>query len=233
MMSEFLSFIRFSDGFHFWGAVIRMLLAILCGGIIGLERETRRRPAGFRTHILICLGASMTTITSQYLYLSAGMFTDPARLGAQVIAGIGFIGAGTIIVTKQRQVKGLTTAAGLWAAAIVGLAVGAGFVEAGLIATAFILLAELVLSKLEWYIMSTARALNIYAEYRENSALVEMTELLRTQSVTVNDLQITKSGAATQNPCAIFQLSLPRKLTHEKLMTALSGIEGVVSVEEL
>lgn len=89
---------------------IRMLLAVLCGGIIGLEQAYKRRPAGFRTHILICLGAAITTLTSQYLYLNLHYYTDMARLGAQVVAGIGFIGAGTIVVTRQQRVKGLTTA---------------------------------------------------------------------------------------------------------------------------
>ena len=91
---------------------VRMLLAVLCGGIIGIERAYKRRPAGFRTHILICLGAAITTLTSQYLYLNLHYYTDMARLGAQVVAGIGFIGAGTIVVTRQQRVKGLTTAAG-------------------------------------------------------------------------------------------------------------------------
>ena len=79
---------------------VRMLLSAVCGGIIGMEREYKRRPAGFRTHILICLGAAMTTLTSQYLCM-AHYYTDAARLGAQVIAGVGFIGAGTIIVTRR------------------------------------------------------------------------------------------------------------------------------------
>ena len=86
---------------------LRLMLAMVCGGIIGIEREFKRRPAGFRTHILICLGAAMTTLTSQYLYLYMGQYTDMARLGAQVVAGIGFIGAGTIIVTRRQRVKGL------------------------------------------------------------------------------------------------------------------------------
>ena len=100
---------------------LRMLLAVVCGGLIGLEREYKRRPAGFRTHILICLGAAMTTLTSQFLYLNLHYYTDMARLGAQVVAGIGFIGAGAIIVTRRRRVKGLTTADSgrrpLWACA--------------------------------------------------------------------------------------------------------------------
>jgi putative Mg2+ transporter-C (MgtC) family protein len=233
-MQAFIDAIRFTDGeFHMWGAVFRMVLAVICGGVIGIERERKRRPAGFRTHILICLGASMTTLVSQYIYLELKLFTDLARLGAQVIAGIGFIGAGTIIVTKRRQVKGLTTAAGLWTSAIVGLAVGAGYYEAALITTVLVLLAEVVLSRLEYFIMSTARDINLYIEYKENDALEQMTEYMRTHGVGVSDLQITKSAGAQKNPCAIFSLSLPRKMTHDRVMTALSEIEGVVSVEEL
>ena len=110
----------------FLGVTVRMVLAVLCGGLIGIEREYKRRPAGFRTHILICLGAAVTTLTSQYLYLTLELYTDVARLGAQVVAGIGFIGAGTIIVTNRQRVKGLTTAAGLWTSAIIGLVCGAG-----------------------------------------------------------------------------------------------------------
>lgn len=232
-MAEFLDYLRFADGFHMWGAVARMLLAVICGGVIGIEREYKRRPAGFRTHILICLGASLTTLTSQYLLLEMQWFTDLARLGAQVIAGMGFIGAGTIIVTKRRQVKGLTTAAGLFVSAVVGLAIGVGYFEAALIATVLIIVIELLLSRFEYFIMSTSRNINLYIEYKGNESLLQMTEYLRTHHVNVSDLQITKSGAASQNPCAIFSLDMPKKLTHDKLMTALSGISGVVSVEEL
>ena len=82
---------------------VRLACALICGGIIGIERSYKRRPAGFRTHILICIGAAITTLTSQYLYLNMHYFTDMARLGAQVVAGIGFIGAGTIIVTKRQS----------------------------------------------------------------------------------------------------------------------------------
>lgn len=129
---------------------VRMLLAVLCGGIIGIERAYKRRPAGFRTHILICLGAAITTLTSQYLYLNLHYYTDMARLGAQVVAGIGFIGAGTIVVTRQQRVKGLTTAAGLWASAIIGLTIGGGFYEGALHGHGPVFFAESVLSRLEY-----------------------------------------------------------------------------------
>ena len=232
-MQAFLNMIRFTEGFHMWGAVLRMLVAVICGGLIGIEREHKRRPAGFRTHILICLGASLTTLTSQYIYLQLDMFTDLTRLGAQVIAGMGFIGAGTIIVTKRRQIKGLTTAAGLWASAIVGLAVGAGYFEAALIATSMILLVELVLARFEWFLMSTARDIHLYVEYKENDALEKIDEYLRNRAIAISDLHITKSAGSSKLPCAIYSLQLPRKMTHDRVMTALTGIAGVVSVEEL
>ena len=213
--------------------LIRLVLAVICGGCIGLERERKHRPAGFRTHILICLGAAMTTLTSQYLVLNLHLYTDMARLGAQVIAGIGFIGAGTIIITKRRQVKGLTTAAGLWASAIVGLCCGAGFVEGAVIATAIILFAEFVFAKLEYFIISNSRASNIYIEYVEASLLGTIVDVIKKSGANVIDLEITKSKGSLKHPCAIFAVQFPRKISHQALMAAISKIEGVVAVEEL
>lgn len=210
--------------------LLRLFLAVLCGGIIGIEREHKRRPAGFRTHILICLGASMTTLTSQYLFYNLNLYTDIGRLGAQVVAGIGFIGAGAIIVTKRRQVKGLTTAAGLWTCAIIGLAIGAGYFEAAVISTVVILIAEIFFVKFEYWILVNSRNLNIYVEYEDNENLDNVIRLIKGYRIVIIDLEITKSG---NNACAIFQLQLPKKISHDKIMTAISASEGVVSVEEL
>ena len=213
---------------------VRMLLAVLCGGAIGIEREYKRRPAGFRTHILICLGAAMTTLTSQYLYLVMGLFTDMARLGAQVVAGIGFIGAGTIIVTRRQRVKGLTTAAGLWTAAIVGLAIGAGFYEGGIATTLLVLLAELVFSRLEYRILANAPEINLYIEYRDRATLDELLHLYREQGLKVVNLEITRSkGSEKHNACAIFTVQMDRKHTVEGLLRDIIAIDGVFQVEEL
>lgn len=213
---------------------VRMLLAVLCGGIIGVEREYKRRPAGFRTHILICLGAAMTTLTSQYLCLTMHYFTDMARLGAQVVAGIGFIGAGTIIVTRRQRVKGLTTAAGLWAAAIIGLSLGAGFYEGGIVATALILIAEMLFSKMEYRILDHAPEINLYMEYRDKSCLEAVLSLYRQRSIKILNLEITRStGNEKHNACAIFTLRLNKKCTVEQLLSMLSAQDGILSVEEL
>ena len=231
-MLECLNFLR---GAHLdWISVtVRLVLAVVCGGVIGLERERKRRPAGFRTHILICLGAAMSTLTSQYLVLELKLYTDLARLGAQVIAGIGFIGAGTIIITKRRQVKGLTTAAGLWTAAIVGLCCGAGYFEGAVIATSVVILAELILARLEYFIVSNARAFTMFVEYSESGKLGNIVDTIKKNGGYIIDLEITKNTAEGRNPCAIFSLQTPRKISHQALMTIIAKLDGVVSVEEL
>ena len=212
---------------------LRMVLSVLCGGAIGVEREFKRRPAGFRTHILICLGAAMTTLTGQYLFLVMGYYTDVARLGAQVIAGVGFIGAGTIIVTKGHRVKGLTTAAGLWTAAIVGLSFGAGFYEGGLFTTGLILLAELAFSRLEYWMLSNTPEVNLYMEYRDKKCLDEVLQMFREQGVKILNMEITRSkGSEHHNACVIFSLRL-KKTTADRLVAQMNRIEGIVIIEEL
>lgn len=213
---------------------LRMLLAVLCGGIIGIEREFKRRPAGFRTHILICLGAAMTTLTGQYLLLERGYYTDLSRLGAQVIAGVGFIGAGTIIVTAHQRVKGLTTAAGLWTAAIVGLTLGAGFFEAGILATVLILLAESLFSRLEYRILSRSPLIRLFVEYTDKDCLDRILLLYRQKEIKVTNMQITRhTRNERHNACVIFELRLNRKCKAEELLRILPEVTGVQSVEEL
>ena len=212
----------------------RMLLAVLCGGLIGMEREFKRRPAGFRTHILICLGAAMTTLTSQYLYLSMHYYTDMARLGAQVVAGIGFIGAGSIIVTPKQRVKGLTTAAGLWVAAIIGLAIGGGFYEGGLIVTALVLLAEMLFSKWEYRILERAPEINLYMEYESRESLEAVLKTFREREVKVLNMEVTRSdGVGPAKTCVIFTLRLNKKCLTDKLLTIINSTNGVLLVEEL
>lgn len=219
--------------------VLRFVLAVICGGLIGIEREHKHRPAGFRTHILVCLGATATTLTGQYLLTlselaSMPITSDPARLGAQVISGIGFIGAGTIIVTKRREVKGLTTAAGLWASAIIGLAIGVGFYEAALYATFLILVTEILLSRLDWFLLSHAKNINIYVEYTNVDNLTEIMSEIKQREISVVDVEIAKARSETENRIsAILALQIPRKVSQNEVLTAISKIDGIRAVEEL
>lgn len=213
---------------------VRMFLAVVCGGIIGIEREYKRRPAGFRTHILICLGASMTTLTSQFLLFEMNFPTDIARLGAQVVAGIGFIGAGTIIVTRKQRVKGLTTAAGLWVSAIVGLSLGAGFYEAGILTTILILIAELVFSRLEYKMIEKVWETTIYAEYDGENCLERLLSCIQNVGVKIISTEImNRSGKDKYAGCAIIGVRLTRKVKGAHLIAEIENIQGINAVWEL
>ena len=224
-----LDFLR---GMGLSGVVFRVALALLCGGVIGIERAEKRRPAGFRTHILICLGAAMTTATSQYVYVVLGLYSDVARLGAQVIAGISFIGAGAIIMTKWRRVRGLTTAAGLWVAAIVGLCCGAGFYEGAVYGTALVLVAEVFFSKLEYRLLRDNREVTVYAEYAHPSCLEEMVSQCHMLGIKVVDVEITRKGDGGDGSCAVLALLSRQGAGKEEILQTLGGVEGVLTVVE-
>ena len=200
-----------------------------------MEREFKRRSAGFRTHILICLGAAMTTLTSEFWLVYMRYYLDAARLGAGVVAGMGFIGAGTIIVTRRQRVKGLTTAAGLWTVAVVGLAIGAGFYEGGLLTTVLILLAEMLFSKLEYHIMATAPEINLFIEYEDRSALDRVLKLYRDRQIKVSNMEITRQpgGEGNDAACALFTLRLNKHCPAGTIISDICATDGVINVEEI
>jgi len=213
--------------------MFRLTLATICGGLIGIERIRKRRPAGFRTHTLVCIGAALTMIISQYLW-SRGQTTDLSRLGAQVINGIGFLGAGTIIVTGRQQVKGLTTAAGLWASACMGLAIGAGFYFGAIIGCLLIMLTVSLLSVLEVRIMSTARNMNIYIEFADINDIGAVIEAVKAMNVRIFDVEITRIRSSDGlPPSAIYSVRLPKKLRHADLIATIAAVPGIQTVEEL
>lgn len=213
---------------------VRLILAVLCGGLIGIEREYKRRPAGFRTHILICLGAAMTTLTSQYLFLVLHLYTDIARLGAQVIAGVGFIGAGTIVVTKRQRVKGLTTAAGLWVAAIIGLMCGAGYVEGAVFATATVLIAEILLIKLEYRFARTSSDTSLYIEYNDADSIQKVISAVKSVKAKLLELEISRVATGEeQYYCAVVTVQTDRNHPMKELTAALAKMESIINIEEL
>jgi len=213
----------------------RLVLAVLCGGVIGIEREVRRRPAGFRTHILICMGSAITILTNLYLYQVMHLYTDISRMGAQVIAGIGFVGAGTIIVTRRQHVKGLTTAAGLWTASIIGLACGAGYAECAIFATLMVLLAELVLMQLEYRLVKRSSDMNIYVEYRQPSTVQRLVRILRSEKVPMNDMEVNRLPDTDGNYrySAILTVRVNRTEMEENVIQRFQAIDDILTVEEL
>lgn len=212
----------------------RLTLSMICGGIIGLNRGQKHRAAGFRTHMLVCLGATLTMLISQYVVVVLQQGTDLTRFGAQVINGIGFLGAGTIVVAGNRQVKGLTTAAGLWASACMGLAIGAGFYLAAILSCGLILLVITLLTRFQVFIMKNARNVNVYVEYSAPEHIGKIIAVVHEQNIKVYDVEITKAQPKSGIlPSIVLAVRLPKKYSHSDFLSALSEIEGVTLVEEL
>ncbi len=231
--------------FSFWELLLRVGIATICGGIIGIDRSRKRRPAGFRTYMLVCVGAAMTMMLSTYLTVMlstewSGVLapdftrTDVSRFGAQVINGIGFLGAGTIIVTGKQQVKGMTTAAGLWASACMGICIGAGFYLASLICCLIIVFTIVVFSKIEHFILSHSRNINLFVEFEDTDDISDIMEKIKQHGVRIFDVEVTKAKYSENHyPNAIFSLQLPQKTPHTLVMTAIAEVESVRSIEEL
>jgi len=222
-------------------AAVRLIMALVCGGIIGLERGRRRRPAGFRTHMLVCVGAALTMLIGQYLAVQlasdpalAGRTTDVSRLGAQVINGIGFLGAGTIIVTGHQEVKGLTTAAGLWASACMGLAIGAGFYLGAILGGAMILLSITAMRYVERFMMSRNRNLNVYVEFDDINDIGIVIDMIKSEGIRIFDIEISKADVNTGAYAgAVFSMRLPQKQPHSAILAKLAGCGVIRGLEEI
>lgn len=213
--------------------VVRLVLALVCGGIIGIERGRKHRPAGFRTHMIVCVGSALTMLISQHL-LERGYGTDISRLGAQVVSGIGFLGAGTIIVTGRQKIKGLTTAAGLWASACMGLAIGAGFYFGALVGFLLAFLTVTLFSRLEEKIVSHARNVNIYLEYTASSDVGNIIEVSKKMGVKVYDIEINKTKSSENlYPACVISVRLPQSMPHSAFMAELVSVDGIRVVEEI
>ena len=213
--------------------VLRILAAVIFGGAIGLERGMKNRPAGLRTYMLVCVGSCLIMLTNQYLYqvTQAG---DPMRLGAQVVSGIGFLGAGTIIVTKHNQIKGLTTAAGLWAAAGVGLALGVGFYEAAFVAGFAVFAILTLLQKLDDKMHRSTKIVELYIELSEEVPLGELIRGLRDLNLEIESLQTEKDTLLEDGVRPLVAtLKTKKRGDHNLLIEKIKKISGIVHLEEL
>lgn len=225
--------------------VLRLVLAAMLGGLIGLERGRKRRPAGFRTYMLVCLGAALTMLIGQYndtmlhsaweeLAQALGVQTDVSRLGAQVINGVGFLGAGTVLVTSRQEVKGLTTAAGLWASACMGLAIGAGFYECVLPVFLLILASIQLLPFIESFIVERTRNMNIFVEFLSLDHLGGIIARLKGLGTQIYSVEVDHGrGEESSRPSAVFSVRMKKGSVHEQVLAAISEAEGVVIIEEL
>ena len=211
--------------------LIRMLFAFLLGGVIGMERSYKNRPAGIRTHILVCIGSMIAAMTGVYLAVNRRLPTDISRLGAQVVSGLGFIGGGTILVTKNKKIKGLTTAAGLWATGIIGLALGSGFYEGAIIAAVLVVCVEVFCADLGSKLRKQVEY-HIRIGYQDKSALDRVLRYCKDNRFAISKLQVTGTNDPEQPVySALIALRSRKFTTIESLMEHISQSSGVLSAE--
>ena len=217
----------------FLSMVLRFLTATLAGAVIGYSRGKAQHAAGLRTHILVCIGAAGAMIVGEYLVSVKGFDTDAARIPAQVISGIGFLGAGSIIVTGRSHVTGLTTAAGLWASACMGLAAGAGYFSCVLVMCVLILLVLEILYKVDKHYVSQSRQMFLYLEMQRGTRMGTVLSLLNEHHVRV--YAFDRLGTDTEE-CLGYRLNVEiedRDLHRSDLITMMSGVDGVLYVSEM
>lgn len=217
----------------FVSVVVRIFLSVIIGGLIGLERGLKNRPAGLRTYMTVCLGACLIMLTNHYIYQATGT-GDPVRMGAQVVSGIGFLGAGTIIVTRRNQIKGLTTAAGLWAAAGVGLAVGIGFYEAAIIGGFAVFACMTLMQKFDNKMRRSTKVLEIYVELSRECPLGDFLREVRNKDIEVQDTIREQDSDIEDGVRAYFStLRMKKRQHHVEVIDQIRLIPGVICVEEL
>jgi len=210
--------------------VVRLVVAAILGGIVGLERQQRHKSAGLRTHILVCLGSCLVMILSYKVYAGVQGLTnaDPARLAAQVVSGIGFLGAGTIM-KEGLTIKGLTTAASLWVVAGVGLAVGAGYYLGAVVTTALSVIALTYLPRFErLYGYGSSQVAMVVKSVDKPGQIGRIGCYLGTKNVSIIDIKIDDAGKNQLHISVIIDLTDRRILP--EILDGIKAIEGVVDI---
>ena len=232
MSSIFESISWFFESYTTWSVIARMVVAVLCGGIIGMERGRHGRAAGLRTHILVSVGAAISAIVGLYTTEVLGYSNDPLRVGAQVISGIGFLGVGSILVVGRSHVRGLTTAAGLWTTASIGLACGIGYVHLAVAAVIIVLLTMTVMTKLEKSAQFEVNSKRYYIEVTEVAIVNELVDELR-REFSAADISVTAPRSGTAGNLGI-EVAAPRlnMKNQETELTSLQNRDYVVIAVE-
>ena len=217
----------------YFAVILRIFVAAVLGGFMGLERGLKNRAAGLRTYMLVCVGACLIMLTNQFIYqvYSQG---DPVRMGAQVISGIGFLGAGTIIVTRRSQVKGLTTAAGLWTAAGVGLTLGIGFYEGAIAGFVTVLVVMTLMQYMDNKMRSKTKSFEIYVELSSQVTLGDLLRQIREMDIEIRDVQ-KQTGADVEGNIRAYSATVETKkrTPHHIILEQIVTIDGVIYAETL
>lgn len=227
-----MKFISLIDDFTITSIALRLLLSCVLGGIIGIEREQKRHSAGFRTFTLVCLGSTLATIANIYLYEGTGS-ADTSRIAAGVVSGIGFLGVGTIIITPKHRVKGLTTAAALWATGCLGIALGAGMIITSIFSFAIIMITMSILQHLSTYIGAHNRIITLYVEVKEENALDNFLSYIKEKEYTILTLEKSKTELSKGHFSVSLEIDLGKHTQHIDVIHEMGKVDGVFYIEEV
>lgn len=228
----------------FWTILIRLTLAMVVGGVIGLERGRKNQPAGFRTFMIVSMGAALTMIFAifefnlirddfKYTASLTGVSIDVARYSAQVINGIGFLSAGMILVTGTQEISGITTAASMMASACMGIACGAGFYGCIMVVFPIILFSIMVLPRVEEYIKERSPHLTLYVGLENTDQIGKLLTYFKNHHTDVYEFDLERPNSDDELPGVVFALRLPRKMHHSDMVAQVSGLSYVTSIQEI
>ncbi len=225
--------IAYIEEFNIVSVIVRLMLSTFAGAVIGLERRLHGKSAGVKTFSLVCLGSSLVMVTNEFL-MDSYPSGDVARLGAQVISGVGFLGVGTIIITGRNYVKGLTTAASLWTTACLGIAFGSGYIAAGLIALLFVFLIMTVLSGIGRRADAYTPYIHLYLEIGREAGIEVLYDYVQENDFRISSIDKQQKLAINDKDLSLLvEIDLHKRLNHAEIVEALSKLEAVHYIEEI
>ncbi len=230
----FTDIISFIQGNSDIAIALRLVLATFLGSLVGWERVIKHHSAGIKTFALVSLGSAAATALNLYLSQLPGLNADVSRIPAGVVSGIGFLGAGTILVTGRKQIKGLSTAATLWVTSCMGMAIGAGYLTVGICCFCLIAFANMVLLHLSNQVEEHSPYMSIYIEINKENGANKLTRMIQEQGFRINS--ITKSKEKTIMPsdtALIIDIDLDRKRSHTDVLAFFRDLDYVNYVEEI
>lgn len=231
-----MDFFHYIEKWNSFSICLRLVLSTVFGALIGLERSAQKHSTGTRTFALVCLGSSLATMMNIYLVtMDPDVFSaDISRIPAAVVSGIGFLGAGSILVTGRNQIKGLTTAASLWVTAIMGIALGAGFILASCVCFVLVLVANTFLLKISHHVEENNRLLTLYLEVDRNKGIQKLRKQFVEDQYRIISMNKTKQKPLNENDVVVVvELDLGKKMDHYEILNKLNALEYINYLEEM
>ncbi|WP_029320412.1 MgtC/SapB family protein [Butyrivibrio sp. AE3004] len=230
----FGSFLEFLQSTNDVAVAIRLALATFLGSLVGWERLVRHHSAGIKTFALVSLGSAVATALNVYLAMMPGLNADVSRIPAGVVSGIGFLGAGTILVTGKKQIKGLSTAASLWVTSCMGMAIGGGYIIVGITCFMLIAFSNLVLLHASKKVEEHSMYMSIYIEVNKNHGVTKLSKLLSDEGFVITSLSKSKEKTLRSSDTGlIIDLELDKRRAHDEILQIFNELEYVNYVEEI